>query len=314
MTLKQFFEVAGGIVIGLIIYSTPIIGIVKWPFIFISVLLGVGLAFLPLEERPLEQWIFAFFRAVYSPTLYYWKKNPQINKFFQDETAVQEAKITPQEEEELKKYAATPKSALWEKLERAEEGVLARLSGLFSVSMPMGQGKIVTQSVESQPQPQATPQQQGVKIPQPQPVKVGVNVKPGLVVEEQKTQSPQMQFSKVTPTIAGSELVSTRAAQFSPEAAPPNPPTSPNVIVGQVIDNQKRIVEGAIMEISDSAGRPVRALKSNRLGHFIIVTPLENGKYEISTEKEGHEFGSVSFEANGSIIPPILIQGKKLSN
>src|SRR3990167_1787151 len=59
-------------------------------------------------------------------------------------------------------------------------------------------------------------------------------------------------------------------------------------------------------------GRPVRALRSNKLGHFVIVTPLENGKYEIVTEKDGHEFSPVSFEANGNIIPPILVSGKNL--
>ena len=60
MTLKQFFQLAGGFLVALIFYSIPLIGIVKWPFVIISALLGAALAFLPLEERPLERWIFAF--------------------------------------------------------------------------------------------------------------------------------------------------------------------------------------------------------------------------------------------------------------
>lgn len=102
-------------------------------------------------------------------------------------------------------------------------------------------------------------------------------------------------------------------AQFSPQSAPPLPPTIPNTITGQVLDNFGKIVEGAILEIRDSAGKPVRALRSNKLGHFIIVTPLPNGQYDIITEKENYEFKPVYFEAKGEIIPPILIKGRVLS-
>jgi len=86
MTLKQFLQVAAGIVIALIIYSTPIIGIIKWPLVIIFGLTGVALAFLPLEERPLERWIVAFFRSVYSPTLYFWKKTEASPVYFQEAT------------------------------------------------------------------------------------------------------------------------------------------------------------------------------------------------------------------------------------
>jgi len=84
------------------------------------------------------------------------------------------------------------------------------------------------------------------------------------------------------------------------------------VIVGQVVDEHRKIIEGAIIEIRDSAGRPVRALRSNKVGHFITVTPLDPGRYDIITEKEGGQFSPVSFEANGNLIPPILVSGKKL--
>ena len=67
------------------------------------------------------------------------------------------------------------------------------------------------------------------------------------------------------------------------------------------------------MEIRDSNGRPIRALRSNKVGHFITVTPLDNGHYEIITEKDGYEFTPVNFDATGTIIPPILVQGKRLS-
>jgi hypothetical protein len=137
--------------------------------------------------------------------------------------------------------------------------------------------------------------------------------KPKVIVEERRIDSPMgpgITSSQVAPVIAGDEFISTHQAIFSVDAAPPNPPTSPNLVVGQVVDNSKKIIEGAIMEIKDSDGRPIRALKSNKLGHFIIVTPLDNGRYDIITDKEGYEFSPVTFEASGTIIPPILVQGK----
>src|SRR3989344_3593531 len=74
MTLKQFFQLAAGAVIALIIYSLPLPGIVRWPLVAISAVSGAAFAFLPLQDRPLEQWLAAFFRAIYSPTLFVWKK------------------------------------------------------------------------------------------------------------------------------------------------------------------------------------------------------------------------------------------------
>ena len=72
MTLKQFFQLAGGALAGLVFYRSPFPFFIKWPFIFISVLIGILLAFVPLNGRPFSQWIMAFIKAVYSPTEYYW--------------------------------------------------------------------------------------------------------------------------------------------------------------------------------------------------------------------------------------------------
>ncbi len=299
MTLKQFFQLAGGLLVGLLFYSSPLLPIIKWPFAIVSGILGVALAFLPLEERPLEKWIFAFFRAIYSPTLYYWKKTTTPEKIFQDEV---EAVIT--EVNLPKTTAASP----LDKLEQTEKGFLSALGGIFSnITSSPPPPIAIAPVIPTPPQP--------VQIPVVAPVKVVQEVKPKLVVEERKMDTPLTQSftsSQVNPVIAGNEFVSTHQAIFSPMAAPPNPPSIPNIAVGQVIDQERKIVEGAIMEIRDTAGRPVRALRSNKLGHFVIVTPLESGRYEIVTEKDGFEFTPVSFEATGNIIPPILVSGKNL--
>lgn len=311
MTLKQFFQLAGGLLVALIFYSAPLIGIVKWPFVIISSILGVALAFLPLEERPLERWIFAFFKAIYEPTEYFWARTTVSPKFFQDEPVAQAVPVG-KEEASLKEYlaASAPKTGALANLEGAEKGFLAALTGIFS-------GVVGTVASTTAPAPAGTTtanEKPEMLIPQQVPVKVTPTQMPRLVVEEKNTQQiPQVPItiSQVAPTM-GNEIVSTKQAMFSIDAAPPNPPTYPNVIVGQVVDENRKIVEGAIIEIRDASGRPARALRSNRAGHFITVTPLESGTYNIVTDKDGFEFTPVSFEASGQLIPPILVQGKRV--
>jgi hypothetical protein len=126
---------------------------------------------------------------------------------------------------------------------------------------------------------------------------------------EERIVQPTTAYLAPTPTV-GRRTKGAVAAKFSQEAAPPSPPTKANIVVGQVMDAAGKIVDGAILEIKDEEGRPARALKTNKVGHFMIVTPLLNGKYEIITEKEGLEFGPITIEASGAMIPPIAIRAK----
>jgi hypothetical protein len=314
MTLKQFFQIAGGVLAGIIFYSLPLLGIIKWPLAILSVLLGVGLAFLPLEERPLEKWIFAFFRAIYSPTIFSWQKTATPPKFFQDETP---DTSNPQQDAALKNYLATSNqvSGALGNLEKAESGFLSKLTGLFSGAISVIPTASPAAALPTPSSAQGSGGAKEMKFPENAPVRIQPAAT-HLVVEEKPTvltaAQAQMSTNQVAPLIAGNEMISTKQAMFSVDAAPPNPPTQPNVVVGQVVDQDRKIVEGAIMEIRDAMGRPVRALRSNRAGHFITVTQLDSGHYEIITEKDGYEFTAVSFDAGGALIPPILVQGKRL--
>jgi hypothetical protein len=82
MTLKQFAELAVAAVLAFIIYKTNLIDLVKWPLIFLTVGLGAAVAFVPIEERPLDHWIKTFFQNIYRPTKFFWKKSNKIPDFF----------------------------------------------------------------------------------------------------------------------------------------------------------------------------------------------------------------------------------------
>ncbi len=305
MTLKQFFQVAGGALVGLLFYSTSLHPIIKWPIILLATGLGAAMAFLPFQERPLEKWIIAFFRSIYSPTLFSWQKTEKPQVFFTEEA------IAP----EITNVGVLNQKSSTSPLEDAEKSFLARIGSLWNVSPQAASDK----SQEISPTPTTTPQPvvastvpTPISVPQQMPTLITKSA-PRLVVEEtspvsnsQTTATSQIEGQKIEEKIINSSSV-----EFSIDAAPPHPPTIPNTISGQVMDWARKIVEGAILEIRDSNGRPVRALKSNKAGHFVIVTPLVNGKYEIIIEKEGFEFKPVSFEAKGEIIPPIAIRAVK---
>ncbi|MBI4066212.1 PrgI family protein [Candidatus Gottesmanbacteria bacterium] len=77
MTIKQFGYLASGIIGGYLCYKLPLPFFFTWPLAIGSGLLGFGLAFVPVEERPMDIWIASFFKNVYNPTQWVWQKSPR---------------------------------------------------------------------------------------------------------------------------------------------------------------------------------------------------------------------------------------------
>lgn len=302
MTLKQFFQLAGGFLVALAIYSTNIYGFIKWPLMFFVVLVGIAFAFLPFKERPLSAWIVSFFKAIYSPTEFAWKRYDTIPQYFQDEALDAQTTSKPKSAKDIESVEQA--QSFMTSLEEAEKALLGRFALLFKGIPLSPQGQVQQKPEKTRP---FIPPQQEVKIEQVATPKVVVEQKP-VLKEEVETKD----FTrKVSPTLSPTQQAEAQKAEFSIEAAPPIPPETPNTIVGQVMSPQGAIVEGAILEVKDDQGRPVRALKTNKLGHFIVVTPLQKGTYQIETEKEGLVFDNITFDAMGDIIPPIAIRAKE---
>lgn len=78
MTLKQFLEVGAGCLVGVGIYSTNLPAIIKWPMIVMVVAMGAMAAFVPIEERPFDHWIVTFFKTLYKPTKFYWRRESKL--------------------------------------------------------------------------------------------------------------------------------------------------------------------------------------------------------------------------------------------
>lgn len=332
MTLKQFFQVAAGVIIALLIYSTGLWGIIKWPLIIFSVLVGAAFAFLPYKDRPLTAWVVSFFRAIYSTTEFRWKKYDKQPAYFTSEDATTQTQTTLDQTQVIKPTVAPKevKPSFMQNLESSEKDFLSNVNQLLKGTPPPSVaqslntqtplnihkqvGQITDINVETQPE-----EKKSIYYKPPPTVKVPSTKPPSVVYREQEDQTTKSQQQPNIPTGVGqvsSTSVSqqTYMPQFSINAASPMPPDKVNTVVGQVMDVDGKIIEGAILEIKDDVGRPVRALKTNKLGHFIIVTPLQNGPYRLTTEKQGYSFDEISIDARGDLIPPMAIKAKNKFN
>ena len=301
MTLKQFAQLAAGAILGLIIYALPMPVIFKWPLIVFFGFSGFAFAFLPFNERPLSNWVLSFFKAIFTPTQFIWAKTAQRPEIFEPlsfKAATVKESPLKSDKEGLNQYLASlPFAEAKNPLDQQEESFLKEVGNLFQLAHPV-EVNVSPKITPITPQPSfqsrpLAPYRQGRQptIPMARPSQP----KPQLVILPQKPGRPRKTAVE---------------AKINPALLIPAPPTRPNIIVGMVLDNEGKIVEGAILEIRNAQGLPVRALKTNRLGQFMIVTSLANGPYEIEVEKEGSRFDIIKIEAKGEIIKPIEIRAK----
>lgn len=130
-----------------------------------------------------------------------------------------------------------------------------------------------------------------------------------------KTAQELAEVSKTTPQpLEPVEVIAKNAPPVKAKSIPTLKLTGfPNVINGIVTDSVGNYLEGAIVVAHDRQGLPVRALKSNKLGQFVAATPLPNGEYSITVEKDNLSFDKVGIELNNQVLPPILVAAKKLA-
>lgn len=132
------------------------------------------------------------------------------------------------------------------------------------------------------------------------------------VEAEEKMKILQSELEKMRAGISASAARGQEFQQrFAPPPAPPRPKIeplikdAPNVINGIVKDGHGELLEGAVVIVKDENNEPVRALKTNGLGQFIIATPLSNGRYTVGVSKEKESFDIITVNISGKTLEPI---------
>lgn len=286
MTLKQFLKAAVGIVLAVAINATNLIFFLKYPLMFVFGGGGLMMAFVPFQDRPLETWVIAFLRSIYSPTIYTYRKMPD-----KDWISLMNSKAVGRDKS----------------LGESEE-----------VSIPVKDSNKVREFIESLPTVKMSEAVIDEPIVEEERTLIG---KIGMGGNTNKLPERELVVPEKTEEVAKEDWRSKKAelglktdkAEATAkivfgEIPMPDKPDVPNMLVGMITNSEEKIVEGAIVEIQDSKGNPSRVLKTNSLGQFRTTTPLSNGKYLIITEKEKLEFDRVEVELVGKIIEPVKIK------
>lgn len=328
MTLKQFIYLAAGVGIAyltFVILAVPA-PIIAWPIIVISALFGVAFAFIPISDRPLDHWVAAFFKAIYSPTKRSWVKNKQDYKnypLFQNRLNIYlsgsqisqtAAEVIPGEKPTASPPAQTPlqtqpavgtppnelptPDALSKTVELGQKAQSLQVKILES-GRELNQIKAMVNTAQNPKQ--YTDEFNSVFSNLQKLTTEAAQIKQQLAVvtNEPKLEKPKTHVQVVIPPTVQTQIQLT---------------TFPNVINGIIKDAQGNYLDGTVVVIHDKDGLPVRALKTNKLGQFTGSTPLPNGTYTVELEKDSLLFDILQIELSGAVLPPLFISAKKAVN
>ncbi len=135
LTLRQFgFLIFFG-VLAFILFSINIFFPVKLVLSVISLLIGIGFAFVPIQDQPMDQWIGAFFRAIYTPTRRLWIKSAEPAEFLTVEIpklayAPEPGAAAEESKRRLKTFLATVKKEKLSSLDLEEQQSLESIRTL----------------------------------------------------------------------------------------------------------------------------------------------------------------------------------------
>jgi hypothetical protein len=300
MTLKQFLQLAGGIVVGLLFYASPLPFFLKWPLVGLAVGLGAGMAFLPVQGRPMDQWLMSFFRSIYQPTIFTWTKStvPVVI------TPTRPVTPTPPP------IGGTVQPGPSLTMGRPTTGPMATYTApSVSFSGSALAGSVPTIQTQTPAPAAGEPESTGPKkiIVTRQEVPIRIEAQPKPQAPQAVGPRPQVVSQVPTTTAAAQMQPSTSTPVFSSNLPIPSTPQTPNIVVGMTLTPDGKILEGAIVEVR-LQGATVRATKSNKLGQFMFLKPLDNGTYQLTAERDGFTFPTFSLMAAGAVIWPIKLQ------
>lgn len=231
MTLKQFLELGSGILLGFLTTRLPLIPVfIKWPAAGILAFGGIALAFLPVEERPLDIWLKNFIKSIYAPTQYLWQKKAQLPDFFtytRGKSPPEPIKPRIKDQRQLQSYLSTLAQTTEPEIDKREGVALGRINQLLGSAPTPGL------AVSTQPGFAVSPGIKSRKLRTPDQLRRGVVIYEEPVKEDQLIQ-PKPAPSPTTPPQPKTKQ--TFVAQYRKQAAPSAPLQASSPQAGPVIE------------------------------------------------------------------------------
>ena len=316
-------------ILAVVVFIMPFPFLVRLPFMIIFAAIGIGLAFVPIDGRPMDTMIINFAKAVPAENRYIYRKKGVIIPAFEfvritQPKTTQQLQAKPTDE-------STDKKALfmrqlqksYTKPDKRELELLNNIKGFFDESvltrgvnhvnadeMPVSKIKLS--------KPVGAPNQKTEDIPEPQiTVPSPANVQAAMSQEKQNKQINEQIKAKSGRTAESPEIPKGQEPKNAKAVSPqtqvqagfPTLPDIPNIIMGIVKDPRGKILQNILVEVLDQNNIPVRAFKTNALGQFASATPLPNGTYRLYFEdpQKKNEFETIEAIMNGEIFNPIEI-------
>lgn len=153
MTVKQFAYIAACSIFAWIIFSSPLFILLKLPFVFISLVLGISLAFLPLEGRPFDLMLMLFIKSLFNPNQFLFQKEG-LHLFLTIPPRKKQTVVKKAEDSSKKKLEALLRSmpkGKKNKMDEKEMVFFESLGGIFNGTLNAGSPpKVITMEEESE--------------------------------------------------------------------------------------------------------------------------------------------------------------------
>lgn len=145
----------------------------------------------------------------------------------------------------------------------------------------------------------------------PKPIRYTPKIKPTLtkpILVEPEVTKKEDADSKIA--VTNNKPISAQGQQASTNANIVPLTNKPNILSGLITDTAGNPLAGAVLIVRDSNGIPVRALKTNKLGQFLSLTPLTTGTYTLEIESTHANFKPQTLNLTGEILMPLEIKAQ----
>ncbi|OGH15941.1 MAG: hypothetical protein A3C30_03835 [Candidatus Levybacteria bacterium RIFCSPHIGHO2_02_FULL_40_18] len=314
ITVKQFLYLLGFGILTTVAFVLPINILIKAPTMAAFALVGVALAFVPIEGRPMDVMLVNFAKAIPSENRYLYRKRGANLATFQvfgelpkKQGAPRQGGIAkvanPQDEKRAVLLSRLRNSPF--RPDQSETRILDTINSYFTngssaVSTPpvLGSPMVVNQENTASELNKKRLDEIAKEAQRPPPVPKKEAGDAEFSMKETRHEIPkETTLPQPTPVRANPSLT----------GGFPTLPDVPNVVLGIIRDARGKTLPNILVEVIDSNGIPVRAFKTNALGQFASATQLQNGTYKIYFEdpQKNHEFEATEITLNGEIFNPL---------
>lgn len=323
ITIKQFGYILAAGIFCLIVFLIHLPILLTIPLMLLVMGLGLGLAFVPIEGRPMDKMLINFFKALPKENQYVYHKKgvnlAEMEMFKPLKIVAAKKQVTTTTDLTKKRELASLLRNSTFRPEKEEMDFFQNIKTEFENPNAPINPSMPAQSVVEKPLAPSIPPSAAHPVSLPKdtalsatPVHETVQpiiktpiqadtVQAAPVVQMPKQSTPSKPLPVIENTVKSPDnaytapqnlgkqtMTSSSTVASDPtsqlNAGFPILPDIPNVVLGAVRDARGKALQYILVEVLDQNEIPVRAFKTNQLGQFTAATPLTNGTYKVIFE------------------------------